>query len=90
MRGLPQAAQGAPPASARGAGLGVRAGSLLLGCVCAHLLRNPTLGFLDDEQVNWREITPGLVLRWGGVVFLYVLAILFIVSCVLAIIEAFS
>ena len=58
--------------------------------MCAHLLRNPTLGFLDDEQVNWREITPGLVLRWGGVVFLYVLAILFIVSCVLAIIEAFS
>jgi hypothetical protein len=30
------------------------------------------------------EITPGAVLKWGGVVFAYALGILFVISVVLA------
>ena len=32
----------------------------------------------------WQNITPGTALKWGAVVFAYALAILFVISVILA------
>ena len=41
--------------------------------------------------VRWlRALRPGDVLKWGGVVFAYVLAILFVISVVLSMIGVFE
>lgn len=44
-----------------------------------------------NAQTDWRKhVTPGNALKWGGVVFAYCIAILLVVSIILAMVGVYD